>query len=738
MKNVFFTISLLFFTKILLAQGPGLSFSQTSGTYSPISSGTVLVSGTFDDINYPVTLPASFTFGGIAYTQVIVNTNGWIALGNTAPASNLYIPISTTTAVPGFIAPFGMDIENADGGAPEIRWEQSGNEIIFQWKDVKRYTSATNTEIFSFQLRLNTSTGAIQFVYGSFQNVTTSTSSPQVGIRTFSNTFPANIYNRLVNTVSPSDTWATSSEGVSNNSTCRISSTSPASSPATGQTYTWTPNDCTSLSCTSNISPVNGSNISTTSVNLSWSTVPGAASYKLYFGSSFPLALQGTYSGTSATVNSLLVNTTYSWYVVPTGFNCEVSGCETTVTSFNTVCPVLSCTSNISPANASTTVNANTTFTWNAVAGATNYDLYLGTVNPPAFYGNYTTTTAAILLIPGSYSWYVVPRFGSGCSIPAGCEASATTFTYSSTTPNDICQTATDLASVNGTVVSTTGGTSESLSFSGACAGTGTRRDIWYKFKAIATTASVSVSGSGSPCYDPGIQAFSGTCSALTCLGNDDAGSCSTLNTVSMSGLTVGNIYYIRIYTIGSGGGQFAVTGSNIGSTLPLSLISFSGSKQINDALLQWKTANEINVSHFEVQRSNDGQTFTSLGNVAAGSSFYSFTDANTFSSRTMAFYRLKSIDTDGRFTYSNIIKLSKLAGAALTVYPNPVNDVLTISGLNQNGIVILYSAEGKLLHQQTVSAQTMTMDMSKYAKGIYWLQYQYNGETVNQKIIKQ
>ena len=153
-------------------------------------------------------------------------------------------------------------------------------------------TMAINSEIFSFQLRLNTSTGAIQFVYGSFQNVTTSTSSPQVGIRTASNSFPANIYNRLVNTVSPSDTWATSIEGISSTSTCRITSTSPASSPATGQTYTWTPNDCTSLSCTTNISPVNGSIINTTSVNLTWSAVSGAVSYKLYLGSSFPLAFR--------------------------------------------------------------------------------------------------------------------------------------------------------------------------------------------------------------------------------------------------------------------------------------------------------------------------------------------------------------------------------------------------------------------------------------------------------------
>jgi Secretion system C-terminal sorting domain len=172
--------------------------------------------------------------------------------------------------------------------------------------------------------------------------------------------------------------------------------------------------------------------------------------------------------------------------------------------------------------------------------------------------------------------------------------------------------------------------------------------------------------------------------------------------------------------------------------SLPLNLLSFSGSKQNNDALLQWKTANEVGVNKFEVQRSNDGQIFTTFGTVAAGGTLYSLTDYNTFSSRTVAFYRLKSIDADDRFTYSNIIKLSKQTSAAVTVFPTPVCDLLTINGLKQNGTVLLYSAEGKLLQQQIVFAQTITMDMSKYARGMYLLQYKTGDELMNQKIIKQ
>ncbi len=171
---------------------------------------------------------------------------------------------------------------------------------------------------------------------------------------------------------------------------------------------------------------------------------------------------------------------------------------------------------------------------------------------------------------------------------------------------------------------------------------------------------------------------------------------------------------------------------------LPLNLLSFTGGKLNNDAQLQWRTANEINVSRFELQRSDDGQNFATIGTVLPGSVTYSYTDVNVFSSKAVVFYRLKSIDIDEKFTYSSIIKLSKQNDLLLTVFPNPVKNVLTISNLQQSGIVRLFNAAGKLLLQQTVSAQSMTIDMSKYANGMYVLQYQQNGEIVNRKIIKQ
>lgn len=223
--------------------------------------------------------------------------------------------------------------------------------------------------------------------------------------------------------------------------------------------------------------------------------------------------------------------------------------------------------------------------------------------------------------------------------------------------------------------------------------------------------------------------------------------------TVTETGIVPNDTYTIINLTSGTVSGSFATTNLPGGysvlvnattvqlvksGTLPLSLISFAGSKQNNDVLLQWKTANEINVNRFEVQRSDNGVDFTAIGTVLAGGSAYSFPDVNTFSSRAVVFYRLKSIDADARFTYSTIIKLNKQVSGLITAYPNPVKDVLSITGLKQNGMVSLFNAEGKLLHQQTVSAQTIIVDMSMYAKGIYLLQYKAEEAVVSQKIIKE
>ncbi len=228
------------------------TFSQSAGTYTPITGGTLLWSGTFDDaVSGAQTIPA-FTFDGVAYTQMYVSTNGFITFGN-APAGNNYTPLSSNAAYAGAISAFGADMNNTSSGGTatrNIRWQAVGDEIVVQWQNVRRYNLAgwfgSNPENFDLQVRLNTVSGVISVIYDGLTNHNNSTNyQPQVGLRGPNNTFATNVNNREV--TNGANNWNSSLAGSGNANACRFTSGTSARAFSNGQTYTWTPSSCNAL-----------------------------------------------------------------------------------------------------------------------------------------------------------------------------------------------------------------------------------------------------------------------------------------------------------------------------------------------------------------------------------------------------------------------------------------------------------------------------------------------------------
>jgi hypothetical protein len=126
-KNIFTLILFLIVFvagKLSTAQVSTLyTFSQASGTYTEITGGTIIAQSTgttgaasLDDVifNLPAgTIPFNFYFNGQFYTGFNLSTNGFITFGATAPTTTTYIPISSTLAYSGAIAPLGRDIQGA-------------------------------------------------------------------------------------------------------------------------------------------------------------------------------------------------------------------------------------------------------------------------------------------------------------------------------------------------------------------------------------------------------------------------------------------------------------------------------------------------------------------------------------------------------------------------------------------------------------------------------------------------
>jgi len=189
--------------------------------------------------------------------------------------------------------------------------------------------------------------------------------------------------------------------------------------------------------------------------------------------------------------------------------------------------------------------------------------------------------------------------------------------------------------------------------------------------------------------------------------------------------------------------------------TLPVKLTSFTAtlnSKQ-DKADLNWTTASEINVSHFEIERSFDGNNFEQLAVVlAAGNSSgnlsYSYPDNVSGLSTGVIYYRLKMIDIDGKYSYSNVrmVRIAKQSDKMISVntFPNPVTSELhvTIPNAWQNKKVTyeVIANNGQVMSRiEAASAtQTESINTSRLAAGFYIVRASCNGELAQQKIIKQ
>lgn len=165
--------------------------------------------------------------------------------------------------------------------------------------------------------------------------------------------------------------------------------------------------------------------------------------------------------------------------------------------------------------------------------------------------------------------------------------------------------------------------------------------------------------------------------------------------------------------------------------SLPVTWLSFRGTNLDKDNLLEWTTGSEQNSREFIVERSLDAVSFIGIGSKpAAGNSSspmdYNYTDHNVdrLGSEVM-FYRLKQVDIDGRYKYSGVVRLniSNRTKQTSIVYPNPTNGMTTIAVGDKQLIgtkAELFDGAGRMLMEFKITANTQTLDLSRYVNGIY------------------
>ncbi|MFC2094410.1 M28 family peptidase [Bacteroidota bacterium] len=121
---------------------------------------------------------------------------------------------------------------------------------------------------------------------------------------------------------------------------------------------------------------------------------------------------------------------------------------------------------------------------------------------------------------------------------------------------------------------------------------------------------------------------------------------------------------------------------ANVTGTVPVELVSFTGTAMQEGITLSWSTASELNNFGFEVERSTDENVFITIGFVnGVGTStethYYSFIDRSQYENKNQIQYRLKQVDFDGSFEYSNVIEVEVYHPLVFNLdqnYPNPFN----------------------------------------------------------------
>ena len=191
------------------------------------------------------------------------------------------------------------------------------------------------------------------------------------------------------------------------------------------------------------------------------------------------------------------------------------------------------------------------------------------------------------------------------------------------------------------------------------------------------------------------------------------------------------------------------------GTILPVKLLEFTVSKDRNDATIKWILANEINVSRFEIEVARGKNELlsnqfhkigevTSLGNTVSKRS-YNFTDREPLKTGSR-YYRLKTVDNDGSFSYSKIRLELFDNDIKWEVAPNPSTGLFYFIHYLKSGEradATLTDISGRIVKRYTLtgnsSGQKLKIDLSQklYAPGVYLLHVHYKGNVHSEKLYK-
>lgn len=191
-----------------------------------------------------------------------------------------------------------------------------------------------------------------------------------------------------------------------------------------------------------------------------------------------------------------------------------------------------------------------------------------------------------------------------------------------------------------------------------------------------------------------------------------------------------------------------AFIGGNAAS-IPVEMITFKGYTKGAVNILNWSTASERNNREFVIERSLNGHDYQTIGSVKGNGNSavvqnYNFTD--DAAPLSIAYYRLRQIDFDGKENVSKAITLARSGNAKAgleKIYPSVTSDVLTIEmTTNGNTTLTITDLLGRVVSTKQLGDNTgfiaQRIDVSSLAKGLYFINFQSGSTRITEKFEKQ
>ena len=183
-------------------------------------------------------------------------------------------------------------------------------------------------------------------------------------------------------------------------------------------------------------------------------------------------------------------------------------------------------------------------------------------------------------------------------------------------------------------------------------------------------------------------------------------------------------------------GYTFSINWTVKNTPLPVELIDFTATDRISQVDLEWKVAREVNIDHYELERSANGTNFYTIEAISARGNdqqlhIYQSSDYYPLSGKS--YYRLKIIEEDGSFEYSPVAAINRVQKFFYKLFPNPVHETLFlqyfINDFSPEMKLEILNNSGQLLFSQGLPGSKgdhhIQVDLATYPAGVYFVRLQ-------------